>query len=111
MYNISCEKTEGVTERRSEMTRVIDAKNRQKPILNMYELAVTHRNGSRGAYFVASRSEEIEGITALNHELKPAGVMLFGIHGNKLVLERRFRYPIDDYVYELPQGSSKRENH
>ncbi len=70
----------------------------------MYELAVTHRNGSRGAYFVASRSEEIEGITALNHELKPAGVMLFGIHGNKLVLERQFRYPIDDYVYELPAG-------
>ena len=30
--------------------------------------------------------------------------MLFGIHGNKLVLERQFRYPIDDYVYELPAG-------
>ena len=87
------------------MTRVIDAKKQtENRFLNMYELAVTHRNGSRGAYFVASRSEEIEGITALNHELKPAGVMLFGIHGNKLVLERQFRYPIDDYVYELPAG-------
>lgn len=87
------------------MTRVIDAKKQtENRFLNMYELAVTHRNGQPGAYFVASRSEEIEGITALNHELKPAGVMLFGIHGNKLVLERQFRYPIDDYVYELPAG-------
>ena len=87
------------------MSRVVDVKKQtENRFLNMYELTVTHRNGNRGAYFVASRSETIDGITAVEHRLKPAGVMLFGICGDKLVLERQFRYPIDDYVYELPAG-------
>ena len=93
------------------MTRVILAeKQTENRFLNMYRLTVTHRNGEEGSYYVASRSEEIEGITALEHLLKPAGVMLFGIYREsesavpRLVLERQFRYPVDDYVYELPAG-------
>ena len=91
------------------MTRVIHAEKQTKNrFLNMYELTVSHRNGSTGSYYVASRSEETGGITALEHRLKPAGVMLFGVYrsggASQLVLERQFRYPIDDYVYELPAG-------
>ena len=87
------------------MSKVIDVKKQtENRFLNMYELTVTHRNGSHGSYFVASRSETIDGLAAVEHRLKPAGVMLFGIHGGKLVLERQLRYPIDDYVYELPAG-------
>ena len=87
------------------MSRVIDVKKQtDNRFLNMYDLSVTYRNGRQGSYFVASRSETIEGLTAVEHKLRPAGVMLFGLLGDRVVLEKQFRYPLDAYVYELPAG-------
>ena len=89
----------------SELSRVTDVKKQtDNRFLNMYDLSVTYRHGGHGSYFAASRSETIEGLTAVNHELRPAGVMLFGLLGDRVVLEKQFRYPLDAYVYELPAG-------
>ena len=87
------------------MSRITDVKKQtDNRFLNMYDLKVTYRNGGQGSYYVASRSETIEGLTAVDHELRPAGVMLFGLLGDCVVLEKQFRYPLDGYVYELPAG-------
>ncbi len=87
------------------MSRITDVKKQtDNRFLNMYDLRVTYRNGGQGSYYVASRSETIEGLTAVDHELRPAGVMLFGLLGDCVVLEKQFRYPLDGYVYELPAG-------
>ncbi len=87
------------------MSRVTNIKKQtENKFLNMYEFTVSYRNGHQGSYYTASRSEEIERLAAVEHTVRPAGVMLFGTLGDKLVLERQFRYPIDAYVYELPAG-------
>ena len=88
-----------------EPTRVTDiVKQTENRFLNMYDLKVMHRNGKIGSYYVASRSETIDGLMAKTHSHKPTAVLLFGLLGDKLVLERQFRYPLDDYLYELPAG-------
>ena len=79
------------------MSRITDVKKQtDNRFLNMYDLKVTYRNGGQGSYYVASRSETIEGLTAVDHELRPAGVMLFGLW---TAMSTSF-----------PQASSKRAN-
>lgn len=76
------------------------------PFLNMYELDAVKRNGQVFSYYYASRGrgEELEIYT---HQTKPDGVAIYGVYGekhDKIVLVRQFRYPINDYIYELPAG-------
>ncbi len=88
-----------------DMTRIVGIKKQtENRFLNMYDLTVTHRNGKTGSYYVASRAESEEGLAVVERELKAAAVLLYGTLDGKLVLERQFRYPIDDYIYELPAG-------
>ena len=95
----------------SELSRVTDVKKQtDNRFLNMYDLSVTYRNGGHGSYFAASRSETIEGLTAVNHELRPAGVMLFGLLGDRVVLEKQFAILWTLMSTNCPQDSSKKAN-
>lgn len=72
--------------------------------LNMFELTGSMRNGGEKTYFMASRSASPEDLK-LHFEEKPAdAVMMYGICGDKIVLERQYRYTIDDFIYECPAG-------
>lgn len=75
--------------------------------LNFYELDTVNKSGKEGRYFVASRAEsakELKLATGKNH---PDGVVIYSLFGEKkdqVVLIRQYRYPLGDYIYELPAG-------
>lgn len=90
------------------MQRIHDVqKLTDKRFLNLYQLDVTHRDGTPGKYYVASRRDRREKLRALAHDTAPDGVVIFGVYGpekDKVVLIRQYRYPVDGYVYEFPAG-------
>lgn len=82
-------------------------KQTDNKFLNMYELQAIRRNGKSAPYYMASRATEAEKLMAVSRQLKPDGVLIIGVYGekkDKLVLIRQFRYPLNDYVYEFPAG-------
>lgn len=84
-------------------------KQTKNKFLNIYELAITHKSGRKGSYFVASRALEKEQLKMITRENTADGVILFTLVRNeneedKVVLIRQYRYSIDDYIYEFPAG-------
>lgn len=76
--------------------------------LNLYLLDSETRDGQKITYELASRAKDINGLK-LSGEEKASdkianAVMICAVTGDKLVLEKQFRYPLDDYIYELPAG-------
>ena len=70
----------------------------------MYELESVRRDGGTIPYYLASRTDTAEDLK-LHKKEKPAdAVMICAVAGDKLVLEKQYRFTIDDYVYELPAG-------
>lgn len=72
--------------------------------LNLYELDVQHRNGAASKYHVASRAKSASDIRAVSHDYNPDAVAILSMYDNKLVLIKQYRYPVGDYIYELPAG-------
>lgn len=76
--------------------------------LNMFELDVTLKDGSPSKWLMASRARSVEGLKCNAETVTADAVAVFatGIMNDKecMVLIRQFRYPINDYVYELPAG-------
>lgn len=72
--------------------------------LSYYEMEAIHRDGSVSPYYLASRNPNPETLKAVTHRNDPDGVVIFGVYEDKVVLIRQYRYPIADYVYELPAG-------
>lgn len=75
--------------------------------LSYYEVEAIHRDGSITPYYVVSRNPDKDTLKAVTKENPPDGVVIYGIYGrnkDKIVLIRQYRYPIGDYVYELPAG-------
>ena len=83
--------------------------------LNYFELETVKRTGKKGRYFMASRSDDIEGLDLSTGENTPDGVVIFSLAGEKkdhVVLVHQYRYPITCYIYELPAGLiEKNENY
>ena len=76
------------------------------PFLNMYELDAQKRNGEMFKYYFASRGRG-ENLKIYTHENHPEGVVVYGVageHHDQIVLVRQYRYPINDYIYEMPAG-------
>lgn len=83
-------------------------KETDNKFLNLYTLDSETRNGNIIKYEVASRARTADKLK-LSREGKPSdatadAVMIYAVLGDKIVLEKQFRYPVDDYVYELPAG-------
>lgn len=90
------------------MPNVIGAKNlTDKRFLNMYELEVEKRDGSRMSYYMATRAKKPEDMKIFNTNKGADCVVIYGVYGekkDKIVLIRQYRYPIADYIYEFPAG-------
>ncbi len=79
--------------------------------LNYFELSTIKRTGEKGLYYLASRSENTDGLDITTGENNPNGVVIFSLTGenrDRVVLVRQYRYPIASYVYELPAGLIER---
>lgn len=74
--------------------------------LNFYDLTVHDRKGGEFHYYVASRAKngEPEFVTRENHA---DGIMIYAVckeDPGKIVLVKQYRYPLNDFVYEMPAG-------
>ena len=77
--------------------------------MNLFELEVTHKSGRDSKYYVASRAKCKEELKICTRKNKADGVVIFSVakdenDGERVVLIRQYRYPIDDYIYEFPAG-------
>ena len=72
--------------------------------LNIYELESMKRDGNTIPYYLASRADNIQDLKLLKQEKPADAVMICAVAGDKLVLEKQYRFTIDDYIYELPAG-------
>ena len=76
------------------------------PYLNLYHVDARTRKGQSFDYYFASRNDE-EHIKHKTHSRRPEGMAIYAVlqeAPNKIVLLRQYRYPINDYIYELPAG-------
>lgn len=74
--------------------------------LNMYELDAVKLNGDTFKYYFATRGRGDE-LKIHTHKNNPEGVVVYALAGDKLdkiVLVKQFRFPINDYIYEMPAG-------
>lgn len=92
----------------SKVDRWVSVKKQtENKYLNMYELQAQRRNGKVAPYYMASRVKETENLKGYSAITEPDGVIIYALHGekkDKVVLVKQFRYPLNDYVYELPAG-------
>ena len=73
--------------------------------LNFYTLEANFKDGHTGPYYMVSRNPDPSDLRAVTHELKADGVVIYSVYGgDRLVLIRQFRFPINGYVYEFPAG-------
>lgn len=80
----------------------MQTKNR---FLNLFELDITNTKKNKLKYFVASRNESIEDYTnSINKNKIDAVCILASDDKNRVVLVKQWRYPCNDFIYELPAG-------
>lgn len=80
-------------------------KQTKNRFLNIYELESVKRDGETIPYYLASRADRIEDLKLRREDKSGAdAVMICAVAGDCLVLEKQFRFTIDDYVYEMPAG-------
>lgn len=85
--------------------KVSDAKKMtNNKFINMYELNAQRRDSREFSYQVASRAKNIEDLTAISGKVKADAVAVLGMYNNKIVLIKQYRYPVGNYIYELPAG-------
>ena len=80
-------------------------KQTDNPFLNLYHINALGRDGTPFHYYFASRNKENE-IKHKTHSMLPEGMAVYAVteDGGRLVLVRQYRYPVDEYLYELPAG-------
>lgn len=74
--------------------------------LNMYEIDAVQRDGTHFPYYMATRREPGD-LMYETGQLRADGVVIYPVYrpdAEKLVILRQFRYPANDYVYEVPAG-------
>ena len=82
-------------------------KQTENRFLNLYDLEAKDRMGGDIHYYVSSRAKTPNDLKINTRNEKPDGVIIYSLYGEKkdrVVLVRQYRYPLDDYVYELPSG-------
>lgn len=76
------------------------------PFLNLYHINAVDTKGGNFDYYFASRNDA-QHIKIRTKSLSPEGIVIYAATREKeprLALIRQYRYPIDDYMYELPAG-------
>ncbi|MGN0363576.1 MAG: NUDIX hydrolase [Bilifractor sp.] len=83
----------------------------KNPYLSMYAVDGHNSKGHQTHYMVASRARTIDELKIRTRDNHADGVIIYSLYGEKrdrVVLIRQYRYPIGDYVYELPAGLVER---
>ena len=80
-------------------------KQTDNPFLNLYHIDALGRDGTPFHYYFASRNDE-NNIKHKTHSMRPEGMAVYAVtaDGERLVLVRQYRYPVNDCLYELPAG-------
>jgi ADP-ribose pyrophosphatase len=81
-------------------------KQTDNPYLNMYEIDAVGVGGKHFPYYMASRRNPGD-LMYETGRLRADGVVIYPIYRQdpeKLVLLRQFRYPVNDFIYEVPAG-------
>lgn len=76
------------------------------PFLNLYQLDALDKEQKEFKYFFASRNDT-EHLKVTTHQNVPEGVTIFAMTKEeqpRMVLIKEYRYPLDDYLYDLPAG-------
>lgn len=76
------------------------------PFLNLYHMDALANSGKSFHYYFVSRNQE-KNLKIKTGELKPEGIVIYPIwreDPEKIVMIRQYRYPVGDYLYELPAG-------
>lgn len=76
------------------------------PFLNLYEMDAIDTKGKDFHYYFVSRNDA-EHIKARTKSIQAEGIVIYAVTQEpnpKLVLIRQYRYPIDEFLYELPAG-------
>lgn len=74
--------------------------------LNLFKLDALTDSGRAFDYFFVSRRNE-DNIKLLTKDSAAEGVVIYPVlreEPEKIVMIRQYRYPLDDYLYELPAG-------
>ena len=74
--------------------------------LNLFHLDALSSSGKKFDYYFVSRRKESK-LKLLTKDINAEGVVIYPVLKNepdKIVLIRQYRYPLDDYLYELPAG-------
>ena len=74
--------------------------------LNLFKLDALTDKGRAFDYFFVSR-RKADNIKLLTKDISAEGVVIYPVlkeDPEKIVMIRQYRYPLDDYLYELPAG-------
>lgn len=74
--------------------------------LNLFKLDALTDSGNSFDYFFVSRRKE-DRIKLLTKDISSEGVVIYPIlkeQPDKIVMIKQYRYPLDEYLYELPAG-------
>lgn len=109
----------------SSVTEIIQETHNK--FVNLYHLKTIKRTGEAGNYYVASRAKSVEELKITTQNDQPDGVTIYMIcrdgavmpvteaasdtalepavkAEDRIVLIRQYRFPIANYIYELPAG-------
>ncbi len=81
-------------------------KQTDNKFLNMYEAQAIDANGEDFSYYFATRREDGR-LMCQTGELCADGAVFYALlkdDPSKILLLRQYRYPVNDFIYELPAG-------
>ncbi len=76
------------------------------PFFNLYHIDALTKSGTEFDYYFASRNPE-EKLKAHTHANDPEGIAVYALrkeNPGQIVMIRQFRYPLNDFMYEIPAG-------
>lgn len=74
--------------------------------VNLYDLTARNCRGDVFHYYFASRGEG-DRLKCVTRKNTPEGIMVYAVcrdDPSKIVLVKQYRYPINDFIYEMPAG-------
>jgi ADP-ribose pyrophosphatase len=75
--------------------------------LNLFKLDALTDKGRNFDYFFVSRRKDTDKLKLVTKDITAEGVVIYPIlkdEPDKIVMVRQYRYPLDDFIYELPAG-------
>lgn len=76
------------------------------PFLNLYHMDAVSKSGKEFDYYFASRNQQ-DKLKVNTHSNRPEGIAVYALrkeNPGQIVMIRQFRYPLNDYLYEIPAG-------